>query len=411
MHTSGRDIPRDFNAQPYAYHQQITLEITTLTNLGVGLGRVDGWVVMVPYALPGELVRARVYRNRANFSEADLIEVVKPSPARRAPECPLFGECGGCQYQHLAYEEQLAWKQRQVREVLARLAGLPEADVRPTHPSPRVYHYRAKLTPHYEPPRRDGSFPIGFLRSGSRRALLDVPQCPIATEAINAALPAVRAELTARAGKLKRNGSLLLRETRTGVVTEPQAQASAAIGETVFQFSAGDFFQNNPFILPELVEYVLGEAAQSGVRYLLDVYCGVGVFALCGSKRFERCLGVEVNPEGVRRAKVNATLNHVKNCEFLVGVAEQIFAQAKFPAGETAAVIDPPRAGCDEAFLRQLIAYGPARIIYVSCDPATQARDLKILCADGYRLLHAQPFDLFPQTRHIECVATLTRAS
>ena len=104
MHTSATPAPRDFKATPFAYHQEITLEITTLTNLGVGLGRVDGWVVMVPYALPGEAVRARVFRNRANFSEADLVEVVRPSPARRAPECPLFGECGGCQYQHLAYE-------------------------------------------------------------------------------------------------------------------------------------------------------------------------------------------------------------------------------------------------------------------------------------------------------------------
>jgi len=236
-----------------------------------------------------------------------------------------------------------------------------------------------------------------------------VPQCPIATEAINAALPAVRAETTARAKEFKRNGSLLLRETRTGVVTESRAQASAAIGETIFQFAAGDFFQNNPFILPELVEYVLGEAAQGGARFLLDVYCGVGVFALCGGKKFERGLGIEVNPDAVRRAKMNAALNHVENCEFLVGLAEQIFAEAKFPPAETAAVIDPPRAGCDEAFLQQLIAYGPARVVYVSCDPATQARDLKILCAGGYRLLHAQPFDLFPQTRHIECVATIER--
>ncbi len=402
--------PPNFNAKPFAYHQEITLEIATLTNLGVGLGRLDGWVVMVPFALPGETVRASVFRNRANYSEADLVEVLKPSPERVKPECPLFGSCGGCQYQHLAYAEQLEWKQRQVREVFARLGGLADAVVRPTHPSPRPYHYRAKITPHYEPPRRDGSFPIGFLRAGSRRALVDVPQCPIATEAINAALPEVRADLMKRAGRLKRGGTVLLRETHEGVVADPSNLVTASVGGTKFQFTAGDFFQNNPFILPELVDYALGEAAADGIRHLLDIYCGVGVFALCGREKFAQCLGVEVNADAVRRAQANAALNRAKNCEFLVGAAEAIFARVNFPFGETAALLDPPRAGCDEGFLRQLLNFRPARIVYVSCDPATQARDLKILTAGGYRLLHAQPFDFFPQTRHIECVATLAKA-
>ncbi len=402
--------PPNFNDKPFAYHQEITLEVATLTNLGVGLGRLDGWVVMVPFALPGETVRAKVYRNRANYSEADLVEVLQPSPSRVKPECPIFGTCGGCQYQHLAYSEQLAWKQRQVQEVLARIGGLPEVEVRATHPSPRPYHYRSKLTPHYEPPRKDGAFPIGFLRNGSRRALVDVPQCPIATGAINQTLPQVRADLARRADRLKRGGTLLLRETREGVVTDPANLVSATVGSATFQFIAGDFFQNNPFILPELVDYALAEAATGGARYLLDVYCGVGVFALCGRKQFERCLGVEVNADAVKRAQSNALLNHAANCEFLTGTAEAIFAQAKFPSAETAVILDPPRAGCDEGFLRQLLAYNPARIVYVSCDPATQARDLKILTAGGFRVLHAQPFDFFPQTRHIECVATLVKA-
>ncbi len=401
--------PPKFNDKPFAYHHELTLEIETLTNLGVGLGRVDGWVVMVAYALPGESVRARVFRNHANYSEADLVEVLRPSPARRAPICPLFGECGGCQYQHLEYPAQLEWKARQVREVFARLGGLPGADVRPARPSPREFHYRSKITPHYEPVRRDGSFPIGFLRAG-RRQIVDVPQCPIATEAVNAALPAVRAALAARAPALKRGGTLLLRETAEGVVTDARNLVSASISGTTFQFQAGDFFQNNPFILPELVDYVLAEAAAAGAQFLLDVYCGAGVFALCGRQRFAQCLGVEVNADAVLRAIKNAALNNAANCEFRTGDAETIFANVKFPAAETAVILDPPRAGCGEPFLRQLIAYAPARVVYVSCDPATQARDLKILTTSGYRLLHAQPFDLFPQTRHIENVATLERA-
>jgi 23S rRNA (uracil1939-C5)-methyltransferase/tRNA (uracil-5-)-methyltransferase len=396
-----------FNAKPFAYHQEITLDIETLTNLGAGLGRVEGWVVMVPYTLPGEQVRARIFRNHANYSDADLVEVLQASPERRQPVCPLFGDCGGCQYQHLDYAAQLDWKTRQVREALARLGGLPAADVRPARPSPRVYHYRSKLTPHYERPRPDGSFPIGFLRAG-RRLLVDVPQCPLGTEALNAAMPAVRAALTARAGQLRRGGTLLLREAREGVVTDHAAVVTAEINGAVFQFGAGDFFQNNPFVLPELIEYVLAEAGAGGARFLLDVYCGVGVFALCGRARFERCLGVEVSGEAVRHAQANARRNGAANCVFRAGAAEAIFHGVDFPPAQTAAVLDPPRAGCEPAFLRQLLDYRPARVVYVSCDPATQARDVKILVAGGYRLEHAQPFDLFPQTRHIESVATLT---
>jgi 23S rRNA (uracil1939-C5)-methyltransferase/tRNA (uracil-5-)-methyltransferase len=402
------DAPRKFNPKPFAYHQEVEVEIDTLTNLGLGLGRVDGWVVMVPYTVPGERVRARIFRNHANYSDADLAEVLRASPARRAAPCPLFGECGGCQYQHMEYAEQLAWKRRQVHEAFARLGGMPEADVRPTHPSPKALHYRSKITPHYERPRRDGSFPIGFLRAG-RRALVDVPACPLATEAINAALPAVRKAITERSASLKRGGTLLLREAREGVVSDPTAIVTAEIAGIAFEFLAGDFFQNNPFILPELVAYVLEAASAAGAKYLLDVYCGVGVFALCGRRQFARCLGVEVNADAVKKARANAVRNAAANCEFRVGAAETIFAGVDFPSTETAVVLDPPRAGCSPEFLQQLLAFGPAQVVYVSCDPATQARDLKMLTAGGYVLRHAQPFDLFPQTRHIECVAVVER--
>ena len=196
---------KKFNDQPFAYHAEIELEIATLTNLGSGLGRVAlpgeteaKWVVMVPFTLPGERVRARVFRNHKNFSEGDLVEVLTPSPHRIAPPCPLFGRCGGCQYQHLAYAEQLAWKQRQVAELLQHMAGI-EFPVSPVIASPREFGYRSKITPHFHPPR-DPAIPppIGFLRQGTRFDILDVPRCPIATEAINEKLPEVRARVHAR---------------------------------------------------------------------------------------------------------------------------------------------------------------------------------------------------------------------
>src|SRR6188768_4167052 len=144
--------PRKFNPHPFAYHQEIELEITTLTNMGQGLGRVEGWVVMVPYALPGELIRARIYRNDKNFSEGDLVEVLRPAPDRVAAPCPLFGTCGGCQYQNLAYSAQLDWKRRQVEELLRHMARV-EFPVSPVIASPQEYGYRSKITPHFEPDR------------------------------------------------------------------------------------------------------------------------------------------------------------------------------------------------------------------------------------------------------------------
>ena len=165
-----------FVADPFEYHQEIELEIESLTNLGVGLGRYDNWVVMVSFALPGERVLARVYRNYKNYSEADLVSVLKPSPDRLEPQCKLFGECGGCQYQHLSYEAQLEWKRKQVEELFERLAGI-SMTAKPTIGSPKQYHYRSKLTPHF-PKNKDEGFPIGFLKQGQRRAILDVPQCP-----------------------------------------------------------------------------------------------------------------------------------------------------------------------------------------------------------------------------------------
>lgn len=399
------NIPKNFVPQPFAYHEEIELTIDTLTNLGAGLGRVDGWVVMVPFALPGERVRVRVFRNHSQHSEADLLEVLTPSPQRVEPLCPLFGQCGGCQYQHLAYPEQLAWKTRQVQELLERLGGFTHP-VEPAIGSPRSYGYRSKLTPHYPRPR-EADFPIGFLYNGRRNHLVDVPQCPIATDAINAALPTEREGLRSRLLGKKRGGTLLLRHVNEGVVTDPKAVVTERIGKRVFQFQAGDFFQNNPFILPQLVDYVIGQARLGGERFLVDAYCGAGIFGICAHEHFDAFAGVEISASSIKWANANAAINHADNGTFLIGEAEAIFAGLDFPPEQTTVLIDPPRRGCDRSFLEQLIAYAPARVVYVSCAPDTQARDLKTLCTSAFTLERLQPFDLFPQTRHLETVATL----
>ena len=432
---------KKFNDHPFPYRSEIELEIRTLTNLGVGLGRValavdgpalrspdergEGWVVMVPFTLPGERVRARVYRNHKNFSEADLLEVLTPSPHRIAPRCELFGRCGGCQYQHLTYAEQLAWKRRQVEELLRYMAGI-EFPVAPTIPSPRELGYRSKITPHFQVrrprPAADGApaetsaTPIGFLKQGTRFDLLDVPQCPIATPEINAALPAIRARTHARlaAGEYKRDATLLLRHAQEGVITDYDAVIHEKVGDLRLHFLARDFFQNNPFILPAFTGYVLAQAAATGARFLVDAYCGSGLFARACAPAFERVAGVEVSETSVKFARENAAANGIANATFSAGDAATIFGgldRATFVPADTVVVIDPPRKGCDESFLAQLFAFGPRGVVYVSCDPATQMRDLKSFLAAGYELTAVQPFDLFPQTRHLECVISLRRVA
>lgn len=486
---------KPFNDHPFPYHTELELEISTLTNRGLGLGRValppdreggpmrdvrgqtsdvsnrkdsaffilpsslggavkarcqtsdvgadpdsageaalarrspakrdeGGWVIMVPFALPGERVRARIFRNHRNYSEADLLEVLRPSPDRIAAPCPVFGRCGGCQYQNLVYPVQLLWKRRQVQELLRHLAGLdfPVAEV---IGSPRDYGYRSKITPHFAgPDRRAGGaasrgqgagteapLPIGFLRQGSRFDLVDVPQCIIAMEGINRRLTEVRRTVRERAaaGAYTRGATLLIREASGEVTTDYDAVVTETVGGLKLRFLAGDFFQNNSFILPAFTGYVRDQAAATGARFLVDAYCGSGLFALTAAPAFDRVSGVEISETSVRFARENAIANGVTNASFRAGEAAAIFEGLGFPPAETVVVIDPPRKGCDEAFLRQLFSFGPRAVVYVSCDPATQMRDLVRFAGAGYRLTAVQPFDLFPQTRHLECVVTLRR--
>jgi len=400
--------PKKFVPHPFAYHEEIEIGIDSLTNLGAGVGRIDGWVVFVPFALPGERVRARVFRNDKNCSQADLVEVLEASPDRVEPGCPVFGLCGGCQYQHLDYAKQLEWKTRQVGELMKHMAGIV-FPVNPCLSSEQLWNYRSKITPHFEKAVEGDLGPIGFLAFGRRSQLIDVPQCPIAMEVINEALPAVRADLRTRAASFRRGATVLLRATAGRVETDPKAVAVETVGELKFQFLAGDFFQNNPFILPAFTAYVGRQASSAGARFLVDAYCGSGLFSLSLAGRFEQVAGVEVSETAAAWARRNAEANGIANARFMNASAEAIFSDIDYPADETAVVIDPPRKGCTPEFLDQLIKFGPATVVYVSCDPATQVRDLKQLSEAGYALADVQPFDLFPHTRHLECVMTLVR--
>lgn len=403
-------VPKKFNPEPFAYHQELELSIETLSNGGEGIARVDGWVIFIPYALPGDKVRARIWRNDKNCSSADLIEVLEPSPDRIEPVCPLFGSCGGCQYQHLAYDKQLFWKTKQVADLLRLQAGL-DLPVNDAISSDQHYHYRSKITPHFDKPRNTGHGvgPIGFLKVGSRRDLVDVPQCPIAMDSLNAILPEIRKNVHQSSGQYKKGATLLLRASQNEVITNHGTVATEHVGGLEFNFLAGDFFQNNPFILDLFTSYVADQAKEGGQEYLVDAYCGSGLFALSLARHFKKVLGVEVSETSADWARSNARTNKIEHAEFLAADAGAIFEKVDFPADKTTVVIDPPRKGCDLNFLTQLFAFSPAKVIYVSCNPSTQIRDLAEFDKAGYKVQSVQPFDLFPQTKHLECVCVLAK--
>jgi len=414
---------RKFQPTPFPYHHELELRIDDVSNLGVGVGRVQlpaspttaasSWVVMVPLVLPGETVRVRVFRNHATYSEADLVEVVTPSPDRVQPQCQYFSVCGGCNYQMMSLPAQRRWKQAQVESLLARLGGITDATVNPVVGTEHAYHYRSKITPHYDSPRRAEDLKVGFQRRGTR-IIIDVDQCIIATPAINKEYAEARVALKEQMSKKlpKKGATLLFREgDGAHVETDPRKNMQQQVNGITFTFKAGEFFQNNAYVLPLMVDHVLSLCKGKGSRFLIDAYCGSGLFSLCAAADFEAVYGVEVSDLAVQAAQANARANNIGNAQFLCGSSEAIFSQVKhLPNAETVVLIDPPRKGCDEQFLSQLFAFSPKKVVYVSCDPATQARDAKIMIADGgYRITSVTPFDLFPQTRHIENVIAFER--
>jgi 23S rRNA (uracil1939-C5)-methyltransferase/tRNA (uracil-5-)-methyltransferase len=400
--------PRKFKAEPYEWHEVVELKIEALSNLGAGIAKPEGWVVFVPFALPGERIRAKVWRNETNCTHADLVEILEPSPDRIEPHCPHFATCGGCQYQHLPYEKQLEWKTRQVGELLWHMVGI-EAEVKATIPSPKQWGYRSKITPHFQRPKPGEDFPIGFLEFNRRTRLVDVYNCPIAMDEINEVLQPIRDDVKRRAAEYKKGATLLLRATEDRVETDHRAPVSEKVGDLKFNFLAGDFFQNNPFILDSFTGHAAEQAKGPNQKYLLDAYCGSGLFGLTLAKNFEQVVGIELSETSADWARRNAKTNGIENASFIASSAEALFADITFPPEQTSVLIDPPRKGCSVDFLHQLFDFGPSRVVYVSCNPATQMRDLKSFLGKGYKIESIQPFDLFPQTRHLECVIALSR--
>jgi tRNA (uracil-5-)-methyltransferase len=480
-------VPAKFVSYPFSYRQEVDIRIETLTNRGWGIGRVpleikvdensnenkdnkddeppseasasnnnSKWVIMVPNVIIGELVKVRVFRNYNSYSEADVAEILEPSPDRVQPLCPLAEECGGCQLQHMNIESQRQWKTAFVQQGLAEYPILTTTEavagnngveivVEPCLGTDEIYGYRSKLTPHYQAPakRKRGEQlqpkhntidAIGFQKQTSRQ-ILDVPACPIATPAINRRLTQLRNDLLLGPVQSKKGATLLLRQANVDVDDSVEQETVTVDHKTYlttrvrgleFSYLAGNFFQNNLYVLPLMVDHVVEHAATIGTEstdsttntkmtHLVDCYCGSGLFAISAAANadcdFETIVGIEINDKAVLEATNNAIKNNVSSkCRFVAATAEGIFDQIQdFPRDTTCTILDPPRKGCSEEFLEQLYQFGPRKIVYMSCDPTTQARDAAGMVAAGYTITKVLPFDLFPQTRHIECLMILER--
>jgi len=345
------NTPKKFINEPFSYHQIIELKIDDLKNLGSGVGRYllsDGkphWVVMVPLSLPGEIVKARIFRNHNSYSEADLIEIIKASPDRIQPQCKYFETCGGCQYQHMTVSSQRLWKKNQVQSLLTRIGFLENIVVNDVIGSDNYYGYRTKITPHYNAPRSIDQLKIGFQQRGTR-IVIDIDKCIIAVPDINKKYEEIRNELkTSFTKKLPKKGAtLLLRSCEEGIETDHRNQITQKVNNIEFQFKAGEFFQNNEFVIPLMVNHVIKHAIGDGCTHLIDAYCGSGLFSLCSAQHFQRVEGVEVSELAVEAARKNAKSNNIKNCNFMCASSEAIFSKVQdLPRDNTVIIIDPPR--------------------------------------------------------------------
>jgi tRNA (uracil-5-)-methyltransferase len=436
---------------------EIEVQISGISSTGdgIGLSSEGDHAYIVPFTAPGDLVKAKVIRTHFNdnYTITDFLRVLKPSSRRDDSliKCPYFAKCSGCQFQMLPYEDQLAHKKAIVEKAYRNFSGL-SSDVVPsigdTIASPLQYGYRTKLTPHFDGPpgmrRKRGEGPkptftkvppIGFMQKNTRWTI-DIEDCPIGTDAVRAGIKSERERVSKELDRYGKGATLLLRESterepQTGnelstaaivetkkCVTDPNAFSTEFIDSYKFVNPAGSFFQNNNSILPVFTQYIrdqITKANEPPLTHLIDAYCGSGLFTVTLASLFKSSIGVDIAGASIACAEKNAKLNNTKNTRFIAATASKLFESVNSPPDETLVVIDPPRKGCDEDFLTQLLNFGPKKVIYVSCNVHTQARDVGIMvkgidgCKANYSIESLRGFDFFPQTGHVEGVAVLNR--
>ncbi|WP_096201796.1 23S rRNA (uracil(1939)-C(5))-methyltransferase RlmD [Bacillus sp. FJAT-45350] len=448
---------------PVEKNQIVEVTIEDLTHDGAGVAKVNGFTLFIPKALPGEKAKVKVVKIKKGYGFGRVMEYSEMSTDRTEPPCPIYQQCGGCQLQHLSYEAQLVQKQKQVRDVLERIGKITDVTVHPTLGMTDPWRYRNKAQ--VPVADREGGLVAGFYQERSHH-IINMDSCLIQHEENDKVVQAVKdiAEKNGIRGydEQKHRGTLRHVVARYGLVTGdvmvvlitkgedlphkkkiiaeiqerlPQVKSIVQninnrrtnvifgektivlsgeeyiydyIGDIKFAISARSFYQVNPEQTKVLYDKALEYANLTTTETVIDAYCGIGTISLFLAQRTKHVYGVEIVPEAIDDAKRNAKLNHIENVDFAVGEAEKVipwwYAQG---IRADVIVVDPPRKGCDEALLQTMLKMKPKRIVYVSCNPATLARDLHILEEGGYKTKKVQPVDMFPHTNHCEAVVQL----
>ena len=447
-------------------NDSVTVSVTDMGQDGEGIGKAEGYTLFIKDAVVGDKVRAKVIKAKKNYGYARLMEVLEPSPDRVEPRCSCARQCGGCQIQALSYQRQLQFKEEKVRNVLERIGGFEKIPLQPIIGMENPYRYRNKAQFPIGTDREGR--PIAGFYAGRTHSIIPQEDCVLGVRENKAILEVILGfmeEFSIPAYR-EEEGSGLVRHVliRYGFATKeimvcvvingdrlPKAEILAErlsdiagmtsisinknkrrtnviLGEEVeviwgrpfiedvldgvrYQISPLSFYQVNPVQTKVLYEKALQYAGLHGTETVWDLYCGIGTISLFLARQAGKVYGVEIVPQAIEDARRNAALNGMENVEFMVGKAEEILPEKYEKEGVSADVIvvDPPRKGCDPELLDTMLQIRPKRIVYVSCDPATLARDLKLLCAGGYKLQKVQPVDQFPHSVHVENVCLLLR--
>ena len=424
------------------------LEITSLVHGGRGIGRHEGKAVFVPLVAPGDLIDCRVVKSKKRFAEAELIEILVPSPLRREPPCAFFGACGGCQWQHLPYPEQLRWKGQNFFDQLVRSKMVQADRIKPIVAAPDEWRYRnrVQLKTHFS---ADGLV-IGFYRHGSHN-VVDVDHCRLVAPPIQKVLTllrenlqgmdkvesveqvdlacgddgkvrlllyvrpegyeVIRGQLQSFAARHSLNACIKSIEQSCVEIVHGEGELTVSIDQPalVLRYGPGGFVQVNSSQNRAMVSSMLELLGLTGNEKVFDLFCGMGNFSLPLARRAGHVVGIEDYAPAIDMARLNAEANQVRNVEFFAADASAIIDRFRDETLDLV-VLDPPRTGNYEV-VNQLLQLKPEKVLYVSCDPATLARDLVPLVSGGYEVISSQPFDLFPQTWHIESMTLLQKVS
>ena len=377
---------------------RFTLEIESVAFGGHGVGRVDGFVIFVPFTAPEDVVEVEIVERKKKFARGRLLKIIEPSPQRTEPLCLYYGRCGGCSYQHIDYEYQMKIKQRQVQEAFSRIGGMIQPQVSEVIPSPRIYGYRGKAQLHAV--KKTGGFQLGFMDvSGGR--IVDIEHCDIMDETINEQIQQIRIK-----------GDVSFDNDDLVFWSGPKDNSDEAIVRVVkdreFLIPRTGFFQANLYLTDRMVAEVCSLVGEKKRGTIIDACCGSGLFSIFLAPYAQRMVGVEINEKSVKFARINAERHAIQNAEFICGDIEGVLNdQIRKKDAVDLIILDPPRTGLSPETLTAISSLESQDIIYVSCNPATQARDIKILNEHGYELQILQPLDMFAQTEHIEIIGLL----